>query len=317
MFLFFNKNNTKMTSNATYYRTFISDFNLETQGVDFVRRIQSINREDNGFNLIIEHNKLPILNSALSYLFADKSDIIHPGINEGTHLHYNKEFINLNFPILKINLDKTKQLLKENRIGKFISNFEKTFKKSNVNHNKLIYSNINKYLSDTKHLISNTNLKNILVITKHIMLKLVYLFTYTKLLYEKSISNHNSLFLSSDIKVIKDLNNLINPYIQNVTNNIEFKVLKYNFCNKLFIFIKKSSDFFNYKLDNYKFNSQIDVVSFLRSLYYNHIINAFKSFMSFLKNLSLYFLISFFAILFLVIAIIIKCIQYLIVYIFF
>lgn len=53
MFYFSIKNNTKMISKAIYYQAFIPKYNILNNGIDFTRTLQSINKYEDGFNVII------------------------------------------------------------------------------------------------------------------------------------------------------------------------------------------------------------------------------------------------------------------------
>lgn len=295
-----------MISKAIYYHTFIPKYNVLNNGIDFTRTLQSINRDEIGFNLIISSNKNIFLGHLISYLFTDKKNRITSGIYNGELISNNQNLFNIqnNYQIIIADLNKIAYLLKNNRINRFILDIEYILDKSNYHNSFIKYK-----LGDIKHIIRNTNIENINICSSQIVLKLLSLITYIKLLHEYTLDRNN-------LKVLSSLNKLISPIIQNVTNHVTFRSLKYKSVNKIYTKILKFNDYLRFNICKFKFNAQICFADYLYNIYLLNFVKSIKSILSFLINIIMYVLSHLLIIIFMLISTIIKISIDLIVYIF-
>ncbi|BCL65812.1 hypothetical protein IOLA_180 [uncultured bacterium] len=285
-----------MISKAIYYQAFIPKYNILNNGIDFTRTLQSINKYEDGFNVIIFHNS--IFSKFNSYLFSRKCNRINAGIyNSELIENNNSNLFNINYscPIITINLNKIEDLLRNNKIKFFILDIENILKKNHANENF-----IENKLNQIKSIILNTNINNINISSSQIVLKLISLISYIKICYECSNTNTHNYY------VLKELNKYISNIVENVTNYVSFKSLKYNSINNFYKKILSINDFLNTNLLVFRKNFQICFAKYLFHLYTVNILKVIKYIFLSLINIFLYFLIYLFLIIFILISTIIK-----------
>lgn len=285
-----------MISKAIYYQAFIPKYNILNNGIDFTRTLQSINRYEDGFNIIIFHNN--IFSKFNSYLFSKKCNRINAGIYNSELIEGNNSNlfnINYDYPIITINLNKIEDLLRNNKIKFFILDIENILKKNHSNENF-----IENKLNQIKSIILNTNINNINISSSQIVLKLISLISYIKVCYECSNINTHNYY------VLKELNKYISNIAENVTNYVAFRSLKYNRINNFYKKILNINDFLNTNLLILRKNFQIYFAKNLFHLYTLNILKAIKYIFLSLINIFLYFLIYLFTIIFILISTFLK-----------
>lgn len=298
-----------MISQAIYYQTFIPSQYVINNGLDFTRILQSINSRTDGFNLILASNWNGLIGNFLSYILSDSSNIIGPGIYMSSIIGTRNEnflSLDLNYPIIMVDINKVESLLRNNRIKKFILDTEKIISKADPNSS--FYESIDKRIQEIKNIIQTTNLENFKIHSSQIILKLVCIFSYTKMLSET--------LPCSKVPALLEFNNYTTLFIKDVTRDLGFKSLNYKVIKNFYIVLHNLYiKLVNYLL-RFRLNSQIYFAKYLSSIYFFNIASAFNSLFLTIWSINMYILVYLLVVLFILISIFIKSLIYSFVWIF-